>query len=112
MFMSKVEDLGKLSQDLQARQGCKVQQELQGIPFEEQIRILQQAEKMANQHYVSQPTDIMDQNRVTAYDDFSTNPVSVTKSYGWGDIFNFAPLYNITLDLKTGKVSQSCNDDK
>ena len=108
--MAKGEDLGRLAQELDARQGCKVQQDLQNTPFEEQIRILQQAEKIANHHYVSQPTDIMDRNSVTSYEDFNSNPVSVTKSYGWGDLFTFAPLYNVTLDLKTGKVRQSCND--
>ncbi len=108
--MSKPEDLGRLAQELQERKGCKVQEEMQNIPFDEQITILQQAEKMANHHFFSPPTQIMDQNSVTSFEDFNSSPVSVTKSYGWGDIFNFAPLYNVTLDLKTGKVKQSCND--
>jgi hypothetical protein len=85
--------------------------ELQNVPFDEQIRIMQQAEKFVNHHPVSPPFDFTDRNSVVAFDDFNSIPEAVAKDYGWGDLFQFSSLYKVSLDLKTGKVTQSCNDE-
>ena len=109
--MLKPEDTMQIAQELQEKKGCAVSKELQNVPFEEQIRILLQAEKLANHHYFSQPYQIMDQNSVDSFEDFSRNPTAVAKSVGWGDVFSFNPLYKASLDLKTGKNTQSCYDE-
>lgn len=94
-----------VARQLNSGQGCKVSDELAGVPFDEQLRILKKAEAVANTELNSQVL------AVSALVRIAFNEVTISAGRTHSKVLGqfFPPKdYQVTLNLEDGTISKDC----